>query len=392
MTKIQVTPVFEKNWDANTRIIVNQGGARASKTYSIAQKYIIKLLQETGKTLSIVRKTTPALRISVMRDFLEILVNMDLYDSSNHNKTDKTYTLNGNLVEFFGMDDPQKKRGAKRDYLWLNEANELTLEDWRQLSIRTTGEITLDYNPSDEFHWIYDEVMTRDDCTFIQSTYKDNPFLPQTLIEEIEKYRELDPAYYRVFGLGERGASQSTIYNHWKECEVLPEAYDNICYGIDWGFNHPTAVVEVREKEGEFYVKQLLYQSGLNSYSIIDKLEELGISKTARIIADSAEPDKINDVYRAGFRGVLPTVKGKNSVARGIKAIKGHPLYITSDSVDGIKEIRFYRYMEDKNGNILEDPIKVKDDFCDAMRYAIDYMVESKVSYAKIYSNKPAGF
>ena len=107
--KIQVTPVFEKNWDANTRIIVNQGGARASKTYSIAQKYILKLLQETGKTLSIVRKTTPALRISVMRDFLEILVNMDLYDSSNHNKTDKTYTLNGNLVEFFGMDDPQKK-------------------------------------------------------------------------------------------------------------------------------------------------------------------------------------------------------------------------------------------------------------------------------------------
>ena len=142
--KIQVTPVFERNWDANTRIIVNQGGARASKTYSIAQKYIIKLLQETGKTLSIVRKTTPALRISVMRDFLEILVNMELYDSSNHNKTDKTYTLNGNLVEFFGMDDPQKKRGAKRDYLWLNEANELTLEDWRQLSIRTTGEITLD--------------------------------------------------------------------------------------------------------------------------------------------------------------------------------------------------------------------------------------------------------
>jgi phage terminase large subunit len=390
--KIQATSVFHRNWEAKTRIIVNQGSSRSSKTYSIAQKYILKLLQEKNKTLSIVRKTTPALRISVMRDFFEILINMDLYNSSNHNKTDKTYMLNDNLVEFFGMDDPQKKRGAKRDYLWLNEANELYLEDWRQLAMRTTKEITLDYNPSDEFHWIYDEVIPRKDCTFIQSTYLDNPFLPQEIIDEIESYRELDPAYFRVFGLGERGASQSTIFTHWKECEVLPEEYNRRVYGVDWGFNHPTAVVEVREKDNVFYVKQLLYRSGLNSYAIIDELDKLGVDKNARIVADSAEPDKINDLYNAGYRGVMPTVKGKNSVNRGIKAIKGHQLYITSDSLEGIKEIKFYRYMEDKNGNILDDPIKVKDDFVDAMRYAIDYMVEGTATYGKIHSNKPYGF
>jgi phage terminase large subunit len=390
--KIQATSVFHRNWEAKTRIIVNQGSSRSSKTYSIAQKYILKLLQEKNKTLSIVRKTTPALRISVMRDFFEILINMDLYNSANHNKTDKTYMLNGNLVEFFGMDDPQKKRGAKRDYLWLNEANELHLEDWRQLAMRTTEEITLDYNPSDEFHWIYDEVIPRKDCTFIQSTYLDNPFLPQEIIDEIESYRELDPAYFRVFGLGERGASQSTIFTHWKECDVLPEEYNRRVYGVDWGFNHPTAVVEVREKDNVFYVKQLLYRSGLNSYAIIDELDKLGVDKNARIVADSAEPDKINDLYNAGYRGVMPTVKGKNSVNRGIKAIKGHQLYITSDSLEGIKEIKFYRYMEDKNGNILDDPIKVKDDFVDAMRYAIDYMVEGTATYVKLHSNKPYGF
>ena len=327
-----------------------------------------------------------------MRDFFEILVNMDLYNSANHNKTDKTYMLNDNLVEFFGMDDPQKKRGAKRDYLWLNEANELHLEDWRQLAMRTSEEITLDYNPSDEFHWIYDEVIPRKDCTFIQSTYLDNPFLPQEIINEIESYRELDPAYFRVFGLGERGASQSTIFTHWKECQELPEEYNRRVYGVDWGFNHPTAVVEVREKDNVFYVKQLLYRSGLNSYAIIDELDKLGVDKNARIVADSAEPDKINDLYNAGYRGVMPTVKGKNSVNRGIKAIKGHQLYITSDSLEGIKEIKFYRYMEDKNGNILDDPIKVKDDFVDAMRYAIDYMVEGTATYGKIHSNKPYGF
>jgi len=390
--KIQATSVFHRNWEAKTRIVVNQGSSRSSKTYSIAQKYILKLLQEKNKTLSIVRKTTPALRISVMRDFFEILVNMELYNSANHNKTDKTYVLNDNLVEFFGMDDPQKKRGAKRDYLWLNEANELYLEDWRQLAMRTTEEITLDYNPSDEFHWIYDEVIPRKDCTFIQSTYLDNPFLPQEIIDEIESYRELDPAYFRVFGLGERGASQSTIFTHWKECQELPEEYNRRVYGVDWGFNHPTAVVEVREKDNLFYVKQLLYRSGLNSYAIIDELDRLGVDKNARIIADSAEPDKINDLYNAGYRGVMPTVKGKNSVNRGIKAIKGHQLYITSDSLEGIKEIKFYRYMEDKNGNILDDPIKVKDDFVDAMRYAIDYMVEGVATYGKLHSNKPFGF
>jgi phage terminase large subunit len=258
--------------------------------------------------------------------------------------------------------------------------------------MRTSEEITLDYNPSDEFHWIYDEVIPRKDCTFIQSTYLDNPFLPQEIINEIESYRELDPAYFRVFGLGERGASQSTIFTHWKECQELPEEYNRRVYGVDWGFNHPTAVVEVREKDNVFYVKQLLYRSGLNSYAIIDELDKLGVDKNARIVADSAEPDKINDLYNAGYRGVMPTVKGKNSVNRGIKAIKGHQLYITSDSLEGIKEIKFYRYMEDKNGNILDDPIKVKDDFVDAMRYAIDYMVEGTATYGKIHSNKPYGF
>jgi len=165
--KIQATQVFEKNWDAKTRFIVNQGSSRSSKTYSICQKYILKLLQDENKVLTIARKSTPSLRASVLRDFLGILVDWDLYKPENHDKTNNLYRLGTNLIEFVGLDNPQKKRGAKRNYLWLNEANEFNLEDFRQMNIRTSEEVTLDYNPSDEYHWIYDEVLPRPDCTFI---------------------------------------------------------------------------------------------------------------------------------------------------------------------------------------------------------------------------------
>jgi phage terminase large subunit len=389
--KIQATVVFQKNWEANKRIIVNQGSSRSSKTYSIAQKYILKLLKEKGKILSIVRKTSPALDLTVARDFFEILINWNLYDSKNHNKTLKTYNLNGNLVEFLGMDNPQKKRGAKRDYLWLNEANELSVEDWRQLAMRTTGEITLDFNPSDSFHWIYDDVMTREDCQIIKSTYKDNPFLPKEVIDEIERYQVLDPNFWRVFGLGERGVSEDLIYTHWQRCETLPESYDRRYYGADWGFNNQTAIVEVREKDNVLYAQELLYQSGLNSDEIIRKLQELNIPRDAVIVGDSEDPGKINDIYMAGYN-IKPAYKNKGSVIRGINAVKVKELHITNTSINMIKELQFYRWQKNKDGQTMDMPIKVKDHIMDAMRYCIDYMELEKATDGKIYNNKPFGF
>jgi phage terminase large subunit len=389
--KIQATNVFERNWKADKRIIVNQGSSRSSKTYSICQKYILKLLKEKGKVLSIVRKTSPALDLTVARDFFEILINWGLYNSTNHNKTLKTYTLNGNLVEFLGMDNPQKKRGAKRDYLWLNEANELAREDWRQLAMRTTGEITLDFNPSDSFHWIYDDVMTRDDCVVIKSTYKDNPFLSKETIAEIEQYKTLDPNFWRVFGLGERGVSEDLIYTHWQICETLPESYDRRYYGADWGFNNQTAIVEVREKDNVIYAKELLYQSGLNSDDIIRKMQELNLDRQTVMVGDSEDPGKINDIFYAGYN-IKPAYKNKGSVIRGINAVKTKQFYVTSDSVNMIKELQFYRWQKNKDGQNMDMPIKVKDHIMDAMRYCVDYMEAEKATSAKVYSNKPFGF
>ena len=168
--KVKGTNVLWRNMQANTRIVVNEGGTRSSKTYSIAQMLIIKAMETTGNIITITRKTLPSLRATAMRDFFEILLTLDLYEQRNHNKSEHTYKLNGNLFEFVSLDQPQKKRGAKRNILWMNEANEFTLEDYRQLSFRTADKIIMDYNPSDVDHWIYDEVIPRDDCTLIKST------------------------------------------------------------------------------------------------------------------------------------------------------------------------------------------------------------------------------
>jgi phage terminase large subunit len=147
--------------NSKKRITVEQGGSRSGKTYNILM-WIIFAYTSTNEahTITICRKTFPSLRASVMRDFLEILQRYEIYEEKYHNKTNNEYTLNGNLIEFISLDQPQKIRGRKRDLLYINEANELYFEDWQQLIMRTTGKVVIDYNPSDAFHWIYDKSYT----------------------------------------------------------------------------------------------------------------------------------------------------------------------------------------------------------------------------------------
>jgi phage terminase large subunit len=172
---IQASRVFEDNYNATSRFVVNIGGTRSTKTYSILQCLIVKALS-TPLTISIVRKSLPSLKLSVLKDFIEILESMSLYDVDKHNKTDNTFKVGESLIEFFSIDDAQKRRGSKRDILYINEANELTAEDFFQLQIRTTTQIFLDFNPSETF-WATDEIMHRNDAITIHSTFLDNPFI-----------------------------------------------------------------------------------------------------------------------------------------------------------------------------------------------------------------------
>ena len=363
---IKTTNVFHKAFKSDTRITCLQGGTRSSKTYSLCQLFIVKALNETGKVFTICRKTLPALKGTAYRDIINLLKELDLYSEEYHNKSELSYSLNGNLIEFISVDQPQKIRGRKRDYLWLNEANEFTYEDYQQLILRTTDKIYLDYNPSDPYSWIYEKVITRDDCTFIKSTYKANPFLDKDTIAEIERLKDLDPDYWQVYGLGEIGSVQTMIF---RKFELVDEVQGRLVgYGLDFGFtNSPSALVAVYISDDNLYIKEMLYEKRLTNTDLANKLREFKIDRQSEIVADSAEPKSIEEVYRSGFN-IKPAKKGAG-IHLGIDIMRRYKLHITKDSLNAIKEFRSYKWATDKNGDVLNTPVKVNDHLIDATRY-----------------------
>jgi phage terminase large subunit len=365
--QLKATKIFDKNHQAlegGARIIVNQGGRGSSKTWSIAQIFLILLLTKQNVVLTVARKYFPALRATAMKDFFTIMKNEGAYRIESHNRTEHIYRFRSNEIEFISVDQEQKVRGRKRDYLWMNEVNEFSLEDYRQLSMRTENTIFMDFNPSDEFHWIYDQILTRDDTTFIQSTYLDNPFLPRSIVKEIETYRTLDANYWRVYGLGERGISELKVYSHWKVGDE-PETFDEVIYGLDFGYNNPTALVRIGIRDQAYYWKELLYESFITNTQLIERLKGLDI-KNGRIYADTAEPQRIEEIRKAGFN-IKPSNK---DVQKGIDHIKSHAFYVTKDSVNLLKEVKSYSWKE-KDGKALDEPVKQYDHLMDAGRYAV---------------------
>lgn len=354
------------------RIAVNQGGTRSGKTYSILQLLIewAFLNKNRGYTISICRKTYPALRTSAMRDFINILKNEGMYDENKHNKSSAEYHLFGNLIEFISVDQPQKIRGRKRHLLFINEANELSWEDFFQLNIRTTYRVIIDFNPSDEYHWIYDNLLPRDDVDFFKTTYLDNPFLTELEVLEIERLRETDSYYWQVYGLGERGQSPSVIFTAG-DYDNLPDGANLLGYGLDFGFsNSPTALVACYQYQETLFFEELLYQTGLTNADLAARMKELNIPRTQRIVADSAEPKSIEELHRMGFN-IHPCFKGKDAINLGIDIMKRHRLVAHKGSVNLIKEFRNYKWQQDKNGKILNEPVKMFDHLMDAARYLV---------------------
>ena len=364
------TVVLQKNLNANTRIVVNQGGTRSSKTYSLAQLIILKALQEQGKVYTICRKTLPALKGTAYKDFFNILEEHNLYNPDKHNKSELTYKLNNNEIEFISVDMPQKIRGRKRHILWLNEANEFRFEDWVQLSLRTTENIYLDFNPSDPYSWIYDKVMNREDCTFIKSTYLDNPFLPDETIKEIERLKDLDSNYWKIYGLGDMAQPTETIFRQFEIANNVPDEASLVAIGMDFGYsNDPTAIAEVFKLNDDLYINELVYSKGLTNQDIAQRLRELNITRQTEIIADSAEPKSIEELHRQNFN-VKGAKKGADSINMGIDVLRRFKLHITKNSTNALNEFKYYKWLTDKNGHIVNKPAtNQQDHLIDAVRY-----------------------
>jgi len=367
--EIQTNKVFRHCNNATKKILVEQGGTRSGKTYNILLWIIFKYCYENEKKIiTICRKTFPAVRGTVMRDFLDILKTHKIYNEENHAKSANEYYINGNLIEFISLDQPQKIRGRKRDLLFVNEANEINFEDWQQLIFRTNDRIIIDYNPSDEFHWIYDKVLTRGDVEFYQTTYKDNPFISQEIIQEIERLKDTDENYWRIYGLGERGQAKSLVFT-FKTTKHIPTEAKLIARGLDFGFsNDSTALVETYILDQDMYVNQLIYRTGMTNQDIGNEFHRLGLDRRDEIFCDSAEPKSIEEIHRMGWN-VKPTYKG--SINIGIDMIRRYKLNVTESSLNIIKELRNYKYIEDKNGQLTNKPIDAFNHAIDALRYSI---------------------
>lgn len=368
--RLEASELYLLNLTAKKRIVANEGGVRSGKTIAIADTIITKFKETMGPLkIEIVRGTMPALKATAMEDFFDRLRAFGLYRDESHNKTDHIYREGYKSVAFFPVDDAQKLRGRKRDILWINEANELTYEEFKQLALRTTQQIYLDFNPVEEDHWIFEKVLTRTDVEYIHSDYRCNPFLPQEIIYEIEMMKEGDEQYWRVFGLGERPTKGTRIYSHFELVEEMPENPDDEFCGLDFGFNVQSALVKIARKENAHTWDELLYKTHLTNPQLIEELKRLEadgqITKYMPIYADNAEPDRIQEICNAGFN-CLPADK---AVSPGIDYIKGRPLKITKRSLNILEEGKFYSWKTTKDGKVLDEPVKTKDHLMDAGRY-----------------------
>lgn len=367
------TSVFTKNLNAyldpSIRFVVDQGGTRSSKTYSLCQLLIYICLTTPGIMVSIARKSFPALRGSVMRDVLEILQSTGLYNEKNHNKSNNIYTFpNRSTIEFISIDESQKMRGRKRDILFINEANELDYEEFLQLVMRTSTKMFIDFNPSEMEHWIYN-LLDDPKAVLIKSTFYDNPFLPNDQREDIIRLIQTDQNYYRIYVLGERPISNSRIYSHFKEYTEEPHPADivSVNYGLDFGYNHPSALIKVvQTRDKKYYVKELLYSSGLTTTDLIRILDTIPDLRREDIWCDYSRPEIIQELTRAGYRAK----NAVKEVKEGISTVKSNEILLHRDSINTWKEYRLYSWKTIGEA-VIDEPVKLNDDAMDAIRYAI---------------------
>ncbi len=310
------------------------------------------------------------------KDFGKVMQWTNRWRDEGWNKTLLTYTFaNGSTIEFFSADQEAKLRGARRQVLYINEANNIEFEAYHQLAIRTSEAIYIDFNPVSEF-WAHTEVLAEQDSELIVLTYRDNEALPATIRDDIEAAQVKAATsnywanWWKVYGLGEVGSLQGVVFDDWQQVDGIDFANDKlVAIGMDWGFtNDPTAVVAVYKRGGAILVHELMYSSGLTNQDIADHFRKLGIGRSWPIIADSSEPKSIEEVHRLGFN-IQRADNGPDSIRNSIDILKRQPLLVTRESTNLIKELRNYTWDTDKTGASLNEPIDRYNHAIDAVRY-----------------------
>ncbi|MDG3581761.1 PBSX family phage terminase large subunit [Galbibacter pacificus] len=371
---MKITTAFRKINELKGNIRVVQGSAGSSKTYSILQLLILTAIQNRNSTLvSIVSESMPHLKRGAMRDFVNILTEMGLYNEKQHNKTENRYRLGRTRFEFFGANEPSKLRGARRDILFVNEANNISEEAFHQLQMRTRTLTFLDFNPS---HLTYIRDLIEDDkSNFVILNYLDNEYLPENTIQyyqdkikKAENGSEYWKNWVKVYVYGIEGQIEGAIFTNWKEIDRLPDDAKLLACGLDFGFaNDECAVSALYQYDGEYIIDEIIYQKGLLNNELAKLLIQKGLKNTI-IYADSAEPKSIKELNTYGLN-VVPVKKGKDSVNYGINLMQQTSFRVVNSAVNLIKELNNYTWAKTRNGERLNIPIDNYNHLIDSIRY-----------------------
>jgi phage terminase large subunit len=382
-----VTTATKKIAALTKRIKAVQGGTSAGKTIGIEQVLIDACQAEDGPgdITSIVSESFPHLKRGAIRDFLAILQTQDYYDDNRWNRSDFIYTFEtGAQLEFFSADQPGKTRGPRRKRLFINEANNIPFEAFEQLEVRTSKEIYLDWNPTNEF-WFYTDVLgVRNDVEHLVLTYKDNEALDPAIVASIEQ-RKNRKGWWQVYGLGQLGEVEGKIYKDWQIIDEVPHEARLKCAALDFGYsNDPTAIVLIYCYNGGYIFDEVCFQKGLSNKQIADILLNC---QAPFVIADSAEPKSIDEIKSYGVL-IMGAEKGKDSVVHGIQLVQEQRISVTKRSVNVIKEFRNYLWMTDRDGKILNEPEHQFSHSMDAIRYGMTVLIK-KPQYEKVSSYTP---
>ena len=377
--KLQVSELFEKIENAkneNKRYIFLRGSTRSGKTYAAVQNIIVECLLNKI-TVTIARSTQVSIKPTILQDFKSILESLEIFKDENLNKSELIYRFdNGAIVRFVGLDDSQGKlRGLKSDIVLVDEINTIEKSQFIQLDIRTSKYLICCYNPEIPINWWGLDYENKLNGVMIHSTYRDNPFLDNVIINSIKDLKNTDIDLFEIYAEGRIVEPKEKIFTQPQTYDVLPSSIKSKYFGIDWGFsNDEFAMVEVNVDGKNLYIKQLIYELGLTNEDIIYKIRELGLDRSVNIVADSAEPKSIAELKRYGLN-IRPV--NKSSILYAIQKMKQFQIYIHQDSVDLINEFSNYKFKKDRIGNIT-NATTGKDHLIDATKYVIIQFLDNK--------------
>lgn len=381
---LQETTALRKILAMKKRIRIVQGGTSAGKTYDILMDELDEAIRQKGILTTIMSDTMPNLRHGAMRDFIKIAKETGAWEFAEWNSTYSTFALpNGSTIEFYSADS-EDALGARRDRLYINEANRITKDAFDQLEIRTEQRITLDFNPSNKF-WAHD-LLTRPDVDFVKLNYLDNEALSENIRNTLE-LRKGDGTsnWWRVYGLGEVGSLEGNVYEGWIAEDEIPQNAPLKRYGMDFGFKDPTTIVAVHEAEnGELWLKLHLCKSGLTTPAIIAECKKL---PEGLFVCDNARPEIIAEMKANGIRAIgsdKTAGEKMNGKRYNIDLVQRRKIHYLRSDKELEQEYLTYAWRKKRTGEILDEPEDGNDHIMDAIAYAVRDMNRKPIVYAGI--------